>query len=63
VDGVVAPVLIGGTDTPALIGGSSLTSREELNRLGILKLLDCTALEDSWIRLRYEVKHQEEAKG
>ena len=58
-DVVVAPVLIGGTDTPSLIGGSSLASREELNRLGVLKLIDCTALEDSWIRLRYEVKKVE----
>ena len=56
VDIVVAPVLIGGTDTPSLIGGSSLVSREELRRLGILKLIDCTVLEDSWIRLRYEIK-------
>ena len=59
VDLVVAPVLIGGTDTPSLIGGSSRSAREELNQLGILKLLDCTALEDSWIRLRYEVKKEE----
>ena len=59
VDIIIAPVLIGGTDTPSLIGGSSLASREELNRLGVLKLIDCTALEDSWIRLRYEVKKVE----
>ena len=60
VDIVVAPVLIGGTDTPSLIGGSSLRTREELNRLGILKLIDCTALEDSWIRFRYKVKKGDE---
>ena len=55
VDLVVAPVLIGGRDTSTLIDGSSLTAREELSGLGILKLTDCTVLEDSYIRLRYRV--------
>ena len=55
VDVVVAPVLIGGKDTSTLIDGRSLTSREELSGLGVLKLTDCTVLEDSYIRLRYKV--------
>ena len=55
VDLVVAPALIGGRDTSTLIDGASLTSREELNGLGILKLENCTVLEDSYIRLRYQV--------
>ena len=55
VDLVVAPVLIGGRDTSSLIDGSSLTSREELSALGVLKLESCTVLEDSYIRLRYQV--------
>ena len=55
VDLVVAPVLIGGRDTSTLIDGSSLTAREELSGLGVLKLTDCTVLEDSYIRLRYRV--------
>ena len=55
VDLVVAPVLIGGRDTSTLIDGSSLTAREELSGLGVLKLTDCTVLEDSYIRLRYQV--------
>ena len=54
-DIVVAPVLIGGRDTPTLIDGRSLVSDEELSKLGILKLTDCTVLQDSYIRLRYEV--------
>ena len=55
VDIVVAPVLIGGRDTPTLIDGRSLTSRDELPGLGVLKLAECTVLKDSYIRLRYEV--------
>ena len=55
VDLVVAPVLIGGRDTSTLIDGLSLTSREELSGLGVLKLESCTALSDSYIRLKYKV--------
>ena len=58
VDLVVAPVLIGGKDTPALIGGNSLLSPKELSQLGVLKLQGCTALENSYLRLRYQVIHQ-----
>ena len=55
VDLVVAPVLIGGKDTSSLIDGRSLTSRDELSGLGVLKLMDCTVLQDSYLRLRYQV--------
>lgn len=55
VDIVVAPVLIGGKDTPTLIDGKSLVSSAELSELGVLKLMDCSVLQDSYIRLRYEV--------
>lgn len=55
VDIVVAPVLVGGKDTPTLIDGCSLMNRSELSDLGVLKLIDCTALEDSYVRLRYQV--------
>lgn len=55
VDLVVAPVLIGGKDTSTVIDGPSLTCREELSALGVLKLLDCTVLRDSYLRLRYQV--------
>ena len=54
-DIVVAPILIGGRDTPTLIDGTSLTSTGELSELGVLKLLDCTVLDDSYVRLRYQV--------
>lgn len=55
IDIVVAPVLIGGKDTATLIDGASITKREELGLLGVLKLVGCEVLEDSYLRLRYEV--------
>ena len=55
VDIVVAPVLIGGKDTSTLIDGCSLQDRDELSRLGILRLTEARALEDSYLRLRYQV--------
>lgn len=54
-DIVVAPILIGGKDTSTLIDGKSLLSDSELSKLGVLKLKECTVLEDSYIRLRYQV--------
>ncbi len=55
VDVVVAPVLVGGRDTPTLVDGPSLTSVEGLSRLCPLELLGCEALRDSYVRLRYRV--------
>lgn len=57
VDIVIAPLLIGGKDTSTLIDGESLMSKTELSKLGVLKLLACEALKDSYVRLRYEVIH------
>lgn len=54
-DIVVAPVLVGGKDTSTLIDGKSLMSEQELSQLGALKLHACTVLEDSYLRLRYQV--------
>ena len=55
IDIVVAPVLIGGKDTATMVDGPSITEREELSRLGVLRLIEATPLEDSYLRLRYEV--------
>lgn len=55
VDIVVAPVLIGGKDTSTLIDGESITRKDDLDRLGVLRLVDCEKLQDSYIRLKYEV--------
>ncbi len=57
VDIVVAPVLIGGKDTSTLIDGKSLVSQKELSKLGVLKLQECVILENSYLRLCYEVIH------
>lgn len=54
-DLVVAPILIGGKDTSTLIDGTSLLSERELSQLGVLKLQECVVLEDSYLRLRYQV--------
>ncbi len=55
IDIVVAPTLIGGKDTPTLIDGVSLQSVTELNKISALKLIECTTLQDSYLRLRYQV--------
>ena len=55
VDIVVAPILIGGKDTSTLIDGKSLMSKDELSDLGVLKLIDCKPLQDSYVRIRYQV--------
>jgi len=55
VDIVVAPVLIGGKDTSTLIDGTSIVSEKELNKLGVLRLISCDLLENSYMRLKYKV--------
>ncbi|MBR3016016.1 MAG: dihydrofolate reductase family protein [Clostridia bacterium] len=55
VDIVVAPVLIGGKDTATLIDGRSLQAKEELSQLGVLRLIEARVLQDSYVRLRYQV--------
>ena len=52
---IVAPVLIGGKDTATLIDGRSLQAKEELDKLGVLRLIEATPLQDSYLRLRYQV--------
>jgi 2,5-diamino-6-(ribosylamino)-4(3H)-pyrimidinone 5'-phosphate reductase len=56
VDVVVAPLLVGGRDTPTLVDGPSLASVGELSKLRPLELLGCESLQDSYMRLRYRVK-------
>ena len=55
VDVVVAPVLIGGKNTATLIDGNSLMTKDELSQLGVLRLIEASTLEDSYLRLRYQV--------
>jgi 2,5-diamino-6-(ribosylamino)-4(3H)-pyrimidinone 5'-phosphate reductase len=55
VDIVVAPVLVGGKDTATLVDGKSLLTEDELSSLGVMKLIECQVLKDSYLRLRYEI--------
>ncbi len=55
VDIVVAPILIGGKDTPTLIDGSSILSSRDLNQLGVLHLEECNILKSSYLHLKYKV--------
>lgn len=55
VDIVVAPVLIGGKEASTLVDGVALTKENELDKLGVLSLIGCDVLENSYIRLRYKV--------
>lgn len=55
IDIVIAPVLIGGKETATLIDGRSLISENELPELGVLKLMECTVLQNSYVRMRYQV--------
>jgi len=52
---VIAPCLIGGSNTQSLIGGESLHSQEDLKKIKALKLIKCETLEDSYIHMTYDV--------
>lgn len=56
VDIIIAPALIGGKDTPSLIGGLNLTASSQLDLIKTLKLQDCKVLQDSYIRVTYSVE-------
>ena len=55
VDVVMAPVLVGGKNTATLIDGQSLQIKDELDKLGVLRLMEATPLQHSYLRLRYRV--------
>ena len=54
-DLIVAPLLVGGSETATLIDGDSLMSRQELPKLGVLELVAAEPLAHSYLRLRYKV--------
>lgn len=55
---VVAPLLVGGADTSSLIDGRSLQTEQDLLDLKTLHLVRCQVLEDSYLRLDYDVIHE-----
>ena len=56
---VVAPVLVGGRDTATLIDGDAISTPDELDKIRPMKLIECKALNDSYVQLRYEVIHRD----
>lgn len=52
---VIAPVLVGGKNTPTLMDGESLHKQNELFNLKSLKLISCKKLKHSYIHLVYKV--------
>ena len=55
---VVAPALVGGRDTPTLIDGDAISSPNELPAIRPMRLLECRALDDSYVYLKYKVMHR-----
>lgn len=53
---VVAPCLIGGTNTSSLVGGESLHTKEDLKLIQALELESCTVLENSYLHLVYNLR-------
>ena len=52
---VVAPALVGGTNTPSLVGGIALHTQRELSKIKALKLRSCDVLKNSYLHLQYDV--------
>lgn len=54
---VIAPILVGGSDTSTLIDGESITNMYELNKLKSLELIECNVLKNSYIQVKYKVNN------
>src|SRR3989344_224761 len=55
---VIAPCIIGGTNTQSLVGGESIHTLEDLHKIKALKLVENKTLKDSYIHLRYKVMNK-----
>lgn len=55
---VVAPVLVGGRDTPTLIDGDAISSPSELAAIRPMSLMECKVLDNSYVNLKYKVIHK-----
>ena len=54
-DVVVAPILVGGSSVSTLVDGQSITDPDQLDKLGVLQLISAGTLQNSYLRLRYQV--------
>lgn len=54
---VIAPALIGGSDTSSLIDGESLHKTEDLKYIKTLTFKDCKKLKNSYLQLTYSVNN------
>lgn len=54
---IVAPVLVGGKETPTIIDGISFQKVEDLKKIKTLELLNVKKLNDSYIELFYKVNN------
>ncbi len=52
---VIAPLLVGGEDTPTIMDGESLRSLDDLSKIKPLKLVSITKLKKSYLHLKYDV--------
>lgn len=57
-DIVISPTLVGGKTVSTLIDGEAIHDAAHIDQLGILKLKQCSVLDDSYIRLQYTVNHK-----
>lgn len=60
---VIAPCLIGGSNTQSLVGGESLHSQEDLLKIKPLKLKKVNKLKNSYIQVVYDVIHNTKIEG
>lgn len=52
---VIAPMLVGGRNTPTLVDGESLLTKEDLSKVKPLKLREAKTLNNSYLHLSYDV--------
>lgn len=53
----ISPVIVGGNDTPSVVGGESLESVNDLRKLALLELDSCVVMDNSYISVKYKVKN------
>lgn len=59
IDFVIAPIIVGGDNTPSVVGDAGKVFIGDLSDMALLELEKCEALGDSYIHLRYKVKNSQ----